>query len=676
MATTLTGTGGTISYGTFTFDPAITETIAIRLMPEPDVTKRTSKYITEEFTIKTVLYSTVPATVDDSIRAACRTLTSQGDKFVYKNKGYGTDFDINVANRKDVAWGPRVKVLSLKPLADKYAWELIWTVAVCVPECNAAKFENAVMEFGYQVEYSKDKYGYTTRTVSGKLSIPQTRTVQSDRRIKRSADEYREKIRPVTPAGFRPGPDRVILSADKCTLDFSFVDTQLQSRNQLPPGVVDAVVSMTWDNTTAMNMFDWNLRFDGEFTMTGDSHLSDSQYFFWGIVMQRLAKIFDSAKNNGMVILNKDDVKEQEKKAEDNEKGWWERRWDDIKDGGEAIIGAGFGLVGAARQINQMADKKDDKGNPIFIPMHWSASEPNIFGIPKANFSLTYRMVFSKASHMTFALWEPIIGTEYNFWKKSVGALFNPRGDAGLKFNVNDDVIIDLCKDDAVQPNGKLKGIKKPFGRGDTTPPIVGNITAENSWVRYSNFVKVEETSGTVSHKPIPTTSTMRAGLRNEAGISTLKTPAMTDKGLNPFATTKVPDLTTNSQFEEANDTVIQARTEPVYQIILFGNAVRAGWEITPPELVQIGDSVAVPANDPDKGDGIVSGVISNCGVPIYACQWQQRYTLTKKPSKVTSPLHPIFNPGIPLQDHTVIGDLAKAEPEWEKSSSSLKSNG
>lgn len=664
MATTLTGANaGTVSYGSFTFDPVTTETISVQLRPMQDHAKRTIIYVEETFTIRTVLYSTQPATVDNRIRAACRTLTSQGDKFIYKNKGFGTDYDININGRKDVIWGPVPKIVSLKPMADKYAWELIWTVTVAIPECNAAKYENAIMEWNYMVDYSKDRYGYTTRTVSGYLAIPQTRTTQNDRKLKKSADEYREQIRPATPEGFRPGTDRVILSEDKCRLQFSFIDVQMPSKNALPTGVIDATMSMSWENISQRNLLTYSLRFDAEFTLAMDVPLSQAQIWFWGIVYQRLWIIGEQSDKANMAVKDAKEAKAIEDARKD--KALWEQAFEFAGDVWRAGIPA---LPIAKYAIEGMDAKKiaKDKFNklPVLIPLSWSASEPDIFGPPKARLSVTFQSTFTKASFMTFGLWYPLEGTKWDAWKKSVGQVFNVRGEAGLMFNVNDDVIIDLCRE-GYKKDSVLKG-KRPAGQLMDTPPIFGNLTREKSWLEYTNAIRIEEQSSIVAHKPIPTDSKLKAKLKKEDGVSVWKTPALTERGLNPFGDKTHPQTPSTSQFKSDIPTIVQMRTDPTYYVILIGRAVRAGWEVVAPELIQIGDSIAVPANDPDLGDGITQAVIGNCGVPIFGATWQLRYVMTKKPEGVASPPDPIIRPVQPVQDYKPRGDLDWFAPDWE----------
>src|SRR5205085_1439215 len=96
------------------------------------------------------------------------------------------------------------------------------------------------------------------------------------------------------------------------------------------------------------------------------------------------------------------------------------------------------------------------------------------------------------------------------------------------------------------------KGKNEFHFRGDEVPPLMGNLSPENSWSEYQCFVRFEEDSSVVVHKPIPTESTLKAKQRQQNGVHVLRSPALAaDRGLNPFATDDVPDVASVGQFKE-----------------------------------------------------------------------------------------------------------------------------
>ena len=98
------------------------------------------------------------------------------------------------------------------------------------------------MEWTFEVTYSIDVAGMTTRTIVGTIEIPAHRQDRSPSDI---ADEYRERLVLAVPSGFRRTQQTFSISRDNRTLDFVIVDTEHASENAFPPGVVDADVHYT-----------------------------------------------------------------------------------------------------------------------------------------------------------------------------------------------------------------------------------------------------------------------------------------------------------------------------------------------------------------------------------------------------------------------------------------------
>ncbi|MFK5281094.1 hypothetical protein ACI3PL_16170, partial [Lacticaseibacillus paracasei] len=121
----------------------------------------------------------------------------------------------------DVAWGPTPLGFSAKPIADCLGWEVTWGLKVCLPDCNDAVYQDAIMSFCYDVDYSTDYGGYTTRTIRGYIEVPMTRDSQGDRKVRhKTADDFRDSIIVQVPVGFRDaGGGSFRLSKDRRRLD-------------------------------------------------------------------------------------------------------------------------------------------------------------------------------------------------------------------------------------------------------------------------------------------------------------------------------------------------------------------------------------------------------------------------------------------------------------------------
>jgi hypothetical protein len=115
------------------------------------------------------------------------------------------------------------------------------------------------MEWCFSVDVTRDNEGFTSRKISGHLTIAQTRDSQGDRTFNFSADDYRDQVAPRVPFGFRPGPATFRLSEDKNTLSFQFEDEEMGVEYP-PPGVARVDAKMDVQNTTpyTFNLFSYN----------------------------------------------------------------------------------------------------------------------------------------------------------------------------------------------------------------------------------------------------------------------------------------------------------------------------------------------------------------------------------------------------------------------------------
>ena len=131
----------------------------------------------------------------------------------------------------DMAHGPKPRVIRWTPIAGAGAAEIVWTVVAVVPPCER---EDDLKSMNFNIGFSVNEKGYTTRRVSGFLEV-----VNSDISpgFRRSADDFRGRIvvAKITNAHRTQNFD---LSADRSRLDFSIVDTEIESPNSYPPDVV------------------------------------------------------------------------------------------------------------------------------------------------------------------------------------------------------------------------------------------------------------------------------------------------------------------------------------------------------------------------------------------------------------------------------------------------------
>ena len=80
------------------------------------------------------------------------------------------------------------------------------------------------------------------------------------------------------------------------------------------------------------------------------------------------------------------------------------------------------------------------------------------------------------------------------------------------------------------------------------------------------------------------------------------------------------------SSYSGSNPSVIQYRNVPSYVITLRGAARRAGYDITPPQIVSIAGQTPAPA--PGAGDFFHTAVVANVLTPVVEAFWSFSYIL------------------------------------------------
>ena len=368
----------TASYNGHSFSAAM-ETLSIDGRPIYDQAGRTIIYVVYHITIKDYV-SGNGADPGPQLELIRMRLQTPGQQFRYQNKGFG-NLTINVGNVKDVVWGPKPRLLSWKPFGSLGS-EITWEVEVAIPECTTAVYQFAYMEFNYKLSYRIDSAGYTQRTYSGHLSVPQTRQGGA-RTLRYTADQARENIVPVLPYKFRRSSQSFDLSEDKCKITFRIVDDELPS--PLPPGVVHASGSHHITNQV--------------------HHALDSLWI--GTIAAEYEMIPTEARA---------------------------QPW-------RYFIQLATDRINRATQFGRV----NKKPFPVII-ISFSATEQELYGRDRSSYTMVYTFGSSlKEVLRTSGLFQPIPGTDYFAWRTSMDLAHHPRGTARLAFNPGDDKILDLC---------------------------------------------------------------------------------------------------------------------------------------------------------------------------------------------------------------------------------------
>ena len=107
---------GTTSYGDVIFQSMYSSRLSNRLVY--DDADRRVRFNEITFEISATVNSGAGSSTDDDMEEIRQILSAPGLTFVYSEKGYGTNFQVNTGKVWDVAWGPKPELLSCRPVGD------------------------------------------------------------------------------------------------------------------------------------------------------------------------------------------------------------------------------------------------------------------------------------------------------------------------------------------------------------------------------------------------------------------------------------------------------------------------------------------------------------------------------------------------------------------------------
>lgn len=227
----------TIAYNGYTFGEYSHVSFSAEMVE--DNAQRTVLYHRGKLRVQTVIAAeSGDAYVGYHFRRIRQLLSKAGQQLDINHEGFGPPLSINSSSSGvyDVCFGPKPRFISWEPVGNTNAVEVIWECEYCLPICDGqsgVRYEG-LSALNYGISYRIDKFGYTTRTVSGYLEIAMTRAGYS---IPDTADAYREVIEVPKPIDYERESSWQ-LSPDKRRADFVITDSQIKSHNAYPVGVV------------------------------------------------------------------------------------------------------------------------------------------------------------------------------------------------------------------------------------------------------------------------------------------------------------------------------------------------------------------------------------------------------------------------------------------------------
>lgn len=562
---------GNASYNGWTFSPKM-ELVGLQGTPVPDAAGRTIVYVRWMIRILDRVAANPGGTLDATIATARQQLLVPGGALTLNGKGFG-DLSVNGNNaRKDVNFGPKILDFEYKVTGRDGAADLIWACEVATPEsCANPAYSFRLMESVYSVSYQRDFSGYTTRTVSGYIRVPLTRSSVTSRTLSDNADNYRQLVMPITPVGFRPGNQSWTLDESKTKATYSFSDVEMPP-NMPPPGVIEVRASHVVQTQRAgISTSSWSGTLSASYEVAKDVSRSLAWTYFVQLLASRITAALQNASEAGTLLIR-----------------------------------------------------------------HLSLAEPDIHGKLAAAFSASY--TFSTTLDTILAasgLWTPVPNSDYAQWRASLSSgIFSADGRsyAGLKFDPNADVIVDLCSTNVnVLTAGGILNQNQLVAGGFLQNPYPAPA---GSFLDFALNARLEIDDNVAEMKALPNNPFA-------AGNPDLNAPLNNPGPGQPIGPGGAPAGQIINQVagftppfapgQQLNNP--QQRVAPDMAIILEGRAIRAGYPISPPMLTQINGVTPVQANR--EGEHFFTqGQMANWfGVPIIGAVWRLRWTLPQVPA-------------------------------------------
>lgn len=296
--------------------------------------------------------------------------------------GLGTGFD---EISYDVGFGPKPISFDFQPLG-QIAWQCVWVVEFHVSECALLEQSPDLwLAFNFETTWANDFEGMCERTMSGHVLIVPRRTGLNGKSMLMTADFVRDRLNIAVPDHFARVYHTWRENSAKDRIDFSIIDSA-ERGTPLPEGCIQADGDLTYSSHGP--------GFEkSSVTMTMRLRISPS--FPPGLA--------------GVIFLAAAKTKQQRMQAINN-------------DNRATIVPRGINIVngkfGRSRETSA---------------------------------SITWDLTKCVGSMMKAAgIWEPIPKGNndeftYPLWRASISNLWNNRGIHGLRSNVDEAAIIDLC---------------------------------------------------------------------------------------------------------------------------------------------------------------------------------------------------------------------------------------
>ncbi len=441
---------GTVSYNGVTFG-AKTH-LGVEITPVEDEAQRTSVYLSIVVTIDTFITgdeaiaasATSQGTpyIDSKLEQIRKLCFAPGGALIVDDQGFGS-IRVNVAGEsvKDVDYGPKIRKCSITPVGSARAANLKLIIEAKIPQCDDARYQQTPMAMNYEAHWHI-RDGITSRTVTGYIEIPMTRTTQTNRTPPDDADKYRERLQNSVPPGFKRTFQDFRDSKNKRRLDFTFVDEELDSDNPPPDEAIEIKDRHRVRSSLKEGFTSWTSSFSASIRVKKGADRQAQWTAFYTFIKDRYEQIVNGQLPDGVA-----------------------------------------GLVSVIPLDYEFVEEIHDR---------------------LIEFAISVRVITSLQTILKASgIWRPYPAAagDWGTWATSLdNDAWSLRGYANMASLPTDDVIVDLCGGEA-----KLQPRQPPFPSPEPqdAPDLLGipKPSPGQSWLKYESYLVPHRTDSMIRHK-------------------------------------------------------------------------------------------------------------------------------------------------------------------------------
>ncbi|MGH7192064.1 MAG: hypothetical protein ACREJM_00855, partial [Candidatus Saccharimonadales bacterium] len=388
------GNYGTISYGDYTFSPLRqVEVSAEMVYDEADRVVTHVKYTLQArrcvvFGALGVSFGQPQNTCNINMRAMQDQLSQEALPLVIRDIGFDGAINTALGNPADIIWGPKPRLLNMRPVGGELAWEFDWDCEFNVSRCASpgTLTQNPLMAFNYDWTAVVNEQGLMTRTMSGYFQVPAIRGQPADslngQKVLFNVDAQWDQITFAVPFGFRRTQNVHTINRAKNRIDFAITDTELTG-TAFPAGIVEADLEYSISSQKG-GLAEWLASLSGSLTTAPGYPKSLAMAKFLLIANEKVQQL-------------------------------------------KACV---QGSIPDAEVV------------PLSFEMRHGLFTRT------SHVSLTWMTACDLGTLLkSSGMWEPVSGTDYQTWKTSMDAVgvMGPRGVSGLKWDNTDDKLVDVC---------------------------------------------------------------------------------------------------------------------------------------------------------------------------------------------------------------------------------------